>query len=105
MSEKFHHIYRIASARLKNWDYGSNGTYFITLCTRNRAHYFGKIVNSIFIGNQIGLLAEKYWMEIPRHFPCVELGNFVVMPNHIHGILIVDRLKIGNHHTDAGTEM
>lgn len=100
MSEKFHNKYRIPSARLKNWDYRSNGAYFLTLCTKNREHYFGEIVNSQFIGNHIGLLAEKYWIEIPQHFPFVELGNFVVMPNHIHGILIVDKSKIGNHNTD-----
>ncbi len=96
MTEKFQNKYRIASARLKNWDYRSDGAYFITLCTRNRECFFGKIVHSQFFGNPIGLLAEKYWLEIPQHFPFIELGNFVVMPNHIHGILIVDKSKIGN---------
>jgi putative transposase len=95
--DKFKNKYRIPSARLQNWDYGANGAYFITICTHNREHYFGKIVQTPNHGicdmklNELGQLAEKYWLEIPNHFPLIELGNFVVMPNHTHGILIVDK--------------
>ena len=53
-------------------------------------HYFGEIENGIMHLNELGVLAEKYWAEIPEHFPYVELGNFVIMPNHMHGILILD---------------
>lgn len=91
MTEKFQNKYRIPSARLKNWDYSTNGAYFITICTQNREHYFGEIVETQFIASEIGTMAEKYWMEIPQHFPYIELGNFVVMPNHVHGILIIDK--------------
>ncbi len=91
MTNKFQNKYRIPSARLKNWDYGANGAYFITICTQNRDHFFGEIIEKQFIASEIGTLAEKYWMEIPQHFPFVELGNFVVMPNHVHGILIIDK--------------
>jgi REP element-mobilizing transposase RayT len=102
--DKFQNKYRIQSVRLQNWNYGSNGAYFITICTQNREHFFGDIVvknssNTIEKSmqlNEIGLLGEKYWMEIPKQFPYVELGNFVVMPNHTHGILIINhRLSIG----------
>jgi REP element-mobilizing transposase RayT len=96
MTEKFQNKYRIPSARLKNWDYGLNGAYFITICTQNREHFFGEIVESQFIASEIGTLAEKYWMEIPHHFPYIELGNFVVMPNHVHGILIIDKNTNGD---------
>lgn len=89
--DKFKNKYRITSARLKFWDYRNNGAYFITICTANREHYFGEIENGIMQLNEIGKLAEKYWMEIPKHFPFVELGNFVIMPNHTHGILIMDK--------------
>jgi putative transposase len=95
--DKFNNKYRIASARLQTWDYGSNGAYFITICTKNRDHFFGEIVVSTNDGvakmelNSIGQLAEKYWLEIPDHYPFIELGNFVVMPNHTHGILIIDK--------------
>lgn len=89
--EKFKGKYRIPSARLQTWDYGSNGMYFITLCTKNRGHYFGEIVQTQLIASQIGELAAKYWHEIPEHFPFVNLDEFVVMPNHVHGIIIIDK--------------
>lgn len=93
MSEKFQNKYRSESARLKNWDYGSNGAYFITICTKNREHFFGEIdmVSHTMQLNQIGKLAEQFWLEIPVHFPFVELGEFVVMPNHTHGVLMIDK--------------
>ena len=95
MSDKYKNKYRIPSARLQNWDYGNNGAYFITICTKNREHFFGEIVDTgsetEMQLNEIGKLAEQFWVEIPIHFPFIELGNFVVMPNHIHGILIIDK--------------
>lgn len=90
--DKFKNKYRIPSARLKNWDYGSNGAYFITICTQNREHFFGEIADGKMQLNQLGQLAEKYWLEIPQHFSFIELGNFVVMPNHTHGILIINKM-------------
>ena len=89
--DKFQNKYRIASARLQNWDYGSNGAYFVTICTQNREHFFGEISDGQMHLNEIGRLAEKFWSEIPVHFPFIELGNFVIMPNHVHGILIINR--------------
>lgn len=89
--DKFRNQYRIPSTRLQHWDYGTNGAYFITICTKNREHYFGNITNDEMQLNELGQLANQYWSEIPEHFSFVELGNFVVMPNHIHGILIIDK--------------
>ncbi len=89
--DKFRNKYRIPSARLQHWDYGTNGAYFITICTKNREHYFGNIINDEMQLNELGQLANQYWLEIPRHFPFVELGSFVIMPNHVHGILIIDK--------------
>ena len=98
MINKFQNKYRISSTRLKNWDYGQNGAYFITICTGNREHYFGEIVTidgeNEMQFNEIGLLANQFWAEIPKHFPFVELGNFQVMPNHVHGILIIDKKNV-----------
>lgn len=91
--DKYQNKYRIPSARLQHWDYGNNGAYFITICTQNREHYFGDVVNGEMQLNELGQLAEKYWMEIPQHFSFIELGNFVVMPNHTHGILIIDKMN------------
>jgi len=91
MQNKFQNKYRIPSARLQTWDYANNGAYFITICTQNREHFFGNIKNGIMQLSEIGKLAAQFWYEIPNHFPMVELGNFVVMPNHVHGILIINK--------------
>jgi putative transposase len=91
MNDKFQNKYRISSTRLQNWDYGSNGSYFITICTKNRKCFFGNIENQIMNLSEIGQFADKFWMEIPNHFPFVELGVFVVMPNYVHGILIINK--------------
>lgn len=97
MNKKFQNKYRIPSNRLKNWDYRKNGAYFITICTGNREHFFGEIVseneNKIQL-NEIGKLANEFWAKIPEHFPFIELGNFVVMPNHVHGILIMNKTNV-----------
>jgi REP element-mobilizing transposase RayT len=58
-------------------------------------HYFGKVIDQEMMLNEIGALAEKYWQEIPSHFSFIELGSFVIMPNHMHGILIIS--KPGNN--------
>ena len=98
--DKFQNKYRIPSARWQTWDYGSNGAYFITICIQNRRHFFGEIIDStipdesIMHLNDMGEMAEKYWVEIPQYFPFVSLGNFVIMPNHMHGILIIDNPTI-----------
>ena len=89
MSDKFRNIYRIPSTRLPNWDYSNSGYYFITICTKERKHYFGEIVNNKMALSKMGATVHKYWFEIPNHFPFVELNEFMVMPNHIHGIIII----------------
>ncbi|TRX30860.1 transposase [Flavobacterium sp. ZT3R18] len=91
MAEKFRNKYRVPSARLQNWDYGTNGAYFITICTKETQHFFGEVVDMEMNLNAVGALAEKYWIEIVKQFPYVELGNFQIMPNHMHGILIIDK--------------
>lgn len=88
---KFQNKYRISSIRAQWWDYGWNGAYFITICTQNREHYFGEIQNNKMILSHLGIIADLLWHQIPKHHKNVELGDFVVMPNHIHGILIIDK--------------
>ena len=94
MQNKFKNKYRIPSTRLQTWDYSNNGAYFITICAQDRNHFFGTIQNGNMQLSEIGKLAEQYWMEIPNHFSFVELGNFIVMPNHVHGILIINNLSL-----------
>src|SRR3989338_7436439 len=88
---KFKNKYRIQSIRLSSWDYCNNGYYFVTICTKDRICNFGKIENEIMCLSQTGGMAKKYWLEILKHFPFVKLDEFVVMPNHIHGILIIEK--------------
>lgn len=94
MAEKFRSTYRVPSARLQNYDYGADGAYFITICAKEMKCLFGKVVNKEMNLNAIGVLAEKYWLETVNQFPYVELGNFQIMPNHMHGILIVDKSPV-----------
>ncbi|MRX69730.1 REP element-mobilizing transposase RayT [Flavobacterium resistens] len=89
--EKFQNKYRISSIRAQWWDYGWNGAYFITICTQDREHYFGEIQNNKMVLSEVGIIADLLWHQIPIHHKNVELGDFVVMPNHIHGILIIDK--------------
>lgn len=99
--------YRTQTTRARWWDYGSNAAYFVTICTKNRQHYFGIVgpqnpvgpENVVVVGPQnvvalqptpIGRIAHQYWLDIPNHFPFVRLDEFVVMPNHVHGIIVVE---------------
>lgn len=89
--DKFQNKYRIPSARLQNWDYGSPGLYFITVCTKNRENYFGEICNGEMILNELGFFVQSEWIKSLEIRPDMnlELGEFVVMPNHFHGIMII----------------
>lgn len=89
--DKFKNKYRIASARARWWDYGWNGAYFITICTLNREWFFGFIEHNQLIESEPGKVVATIWHDIPQQFPYAELGDFVVMPNHIHGILILNK--------------
>ena len=115
----YNNKYRIEPARLAGHDYGSNGAYHITICTKNRLHHFGEIVETddnpslrqntstslkpSVPGNdktdyhpslqstQIGQVALENWLAIPHHFPFISLDSFILMPNHIHGILFINK--------------
>ena len=95
-ADKFQNKYRIPSARHPNWDYGTNGVYFITICTKNRQYFLGECIEGKMKLSTAGAIAQGFWYEIPKHFPFVSLGNFIVMPNHIHGILILDKNLVEN---------
>jgi REP element-mobilizing transposase RayT len=91
MSDRFRNKYRIESARWQQWDYGWNAPYFVTICTQNRQCFFGDVVDGKMELNEIGLIANDCWFAIPEHFPYVKLANHVVMPNHVHGIVVIDK--------------
>ncbi len=88
--DKFIDRYRIGSTRLQKWDYRWKGAYFITICSRNRESCFGEIADGKMKLSGIGIIADILWYEIKTHAKNVDLGAFVVMPNHIHGILILN---------------
>lgn len=87
---KFKNTFRIESARLKEWDYSNPWYYYVTINTKNHIHHFGKVGNEKMILNDLGMVVEKCWNNIPIHFPNVELDYNVIMPNHLHGILIIN---------------
>ncbi len=97
MDDKFQNKYRISSTRLQNWDYGWNAPYFVTICTKNREHYFGEIVDGEMHFSEIGKIAQQFWREIPDHFPFVILDAFVIMPNHVHGIIVINKTDDGRN--------
>ncbi len=99
MTEKYQNKYRVASARLQGWDYRNAGAYFITICTANKEHYFGNIENGKMNLSCIGVIADILWYEIKNHHKNVELGEFVVMPNHVHGIIFLNDDNCKNNDT------
>ncbi len=90
---KYNNKFRIESTRLQEWDYRNAGVYYITICTQNREYYFGEIFNDKIQLSSVGIIANILWYETINHFNNVALDEFVVMPNHIHGILILNNDK------------
>jgi REP element-mobilizing transposase RayT len=88
---KFNNKYRIESARLQNWDYAQRAVYFVTICTANREHFFGGIHNNEIIYSEIGAIVAQEWIKTPEIRPDMnlKLGEFVVMPNHFHGVIFI----------------
>lgn len=93
MTDKFQSKYRIASARLQNWNYRWQAAYFVTICIKNREHYFGEIVDAKMQLSEIGKVVESEWLKTPelRQDMNLELDAFIVMPNHFHAIIIIGK--------------
>ncbi len=94
------------SIRLKGYDYTQAGAYFITICSHQREHIFGEVVDGEMKLNKFGLVAKQQWEKLPKRFPNIELGAFVIMPNHEHGVIqIVERRgtagKLNNHDDES----
>jgi putative transposase len=77
------------SLRLKGYDYSQSGAYFVTLCTKDRIPLLGTIVDGEMRPSRVGEVSERLWREIPHHFSDVQLDEFVIMPNHVHGIVVL----------------
>jgi REP element-mobilizing transposase RayT len=89
MTEKFRNRYRVKTSRLKDYDYTRSGAYFVTICTQKKIPYFGFIERKIVFLSEVGILVKSLWNEIPDHFSNVILDEFIIMPDHIHGIIII----------------
>ena len=74
--------------RLEGWDYRRSFAYFVTICVRNRQCIFGDVVDGAVRLSRRGMVASDCWLDIPNHHPHVELDAFIIMPNHMHGILL-----------------
>ncbi|MBZ0281451.1 MAG: transposase [Anaerolineae bacterium] len=91
------------SIRLNGYDYTHPGAYFITLCTHDRGWLFGDILNEHMRLNGCGEIVQQCWLDIPAHFPHVSLDAFVVMPNHFHGIIIINE-SVGERRDVVGAQ-
>ena len=81
------------SIRLKGYDYSSPGEYFVTVCTYNHGCLFGNIIDENMRLSEIGRIAEQCWKELPAKFINVILDEYIIMPNHIHGIIIINECR------------
>ena len=86
-------IHHRKSIRLKEYDYSENGVYFVTICVQNRECRFGKIKESKMILNEAGEMVKKWWDKLEEKFPNIRLDAFIVMPNHVHGIFIIENCR------------
>ncbi len=78
------------SIRLKGYDYARPGGYFVTICTQDRACLFGEVVGGKMMLNDAGRMVARWWDELNRKFSNVKTDAFVIMPNHIHGIIMIE---------------
>ncbi len=85
--------------RLENHNYSHPGAYFVTICTESHIDYFGEVFKNGIHLSSLGKIAHKFWLEIPEHNNYIELDKFTVMPNHLHGIIIIQAsMHVGNRH-------
>lgn len=75
--------------RLRGYDYRRAGAYYVTICTKDRSMLFGDVVDRVMMPNAVGMIVQQCWDAIPDHMPMVILDAFVVMPNHVHGIIVI----------------
>lgn len=85
MPDRFHR----RSIRLRGYDYTRSGAYYVTVCTQDRLPLFGDVVNHVMMPNAMGNIVQRCWDAIPEHMPLVVCDAFVVMPNHVHGIIVI----------------
>ncbi|MCU0858889.1 MAG: hypothetical protein MUC65_10865, partial [Pontiellaceae bacterium] len=95
-------VHHRRSIRLRGYNYSGRGVYFVTILAQNRRRLFGTVVNGRMALSDTGRIAARCWQEIPQHFPHVALDAWVVMPDHVHGILVIQ--EDGHGGTISGEE-
>ena len=96
MRESYSAIYRRSSIRLRGYDYSSPGAYFVTICARHRQCLFGDIVDATMRLSEAGQVIQTVWDALPKRFANIDLDISVVMPNHVHGIIMLtDSSEVG----------
>jgi putative transposase len=86
------------SIRLKEYDYSAPGAYFITVCVQDHLPIFGELSNGCMVSNDAGMMLEKEWLNLPDRFPFLQLDEYVIMPDHFHGILyLLPEERPGEH--------
>ena len=91
MCSLFRNRCRCNSLRYASRDYSLPGKYFVTVCTAGTTKWFDNVINGKMYLSEIGQIISQMWYEIPVHFPFLALDAFVVMPDHIHGIIVINR--------------
>jgi REP element-mobilizing transposase RayT len=86
-------IHHRRSIRLKGYDYSQSGLYFITICIQNREFLLGKIEQNLMILNPAGEMVKQMWQQLPQRFPHIQIDEFAVMPNHLHGIISISMVN------------
>lgn len=86
-------VHHRCSIRLRKYDYSSSGAYFVTVCVQGRECLFGGIVQNDMVLNEAGRMVEEVWRSLPERFPHVMVDEFVVMPNHLHGIILLNECR------------
>jgi REP-associated tyrosine transposase len=82
------------SIRLKGYVYSQAGAYFVTLCTQNRECLFGEIINGKVQLKDAGRMVKRWWMELSKKFPTIGIDRYIIMPNHIHGIIWIQYQEV-----------
>jgi len=92
---KYKNKYRINSARHPDWDYSNHGNYFVTICTYNRQHFFGDVLNGNMVLSDIGKIVKSQWIKTFEMRPDMNLimHNYIIMPNHFHAIIGIGKNK------------
>jgi len=105
MSDLFLNKFRIESSRLEGYDYSSPGIYFITILTDAQISFFGKIVNCRMHLSSVGRIVLFNWLKLPEQFTSVVLDDFIIMPDHLHGLVIITKQINCSSETDKSNSV